>query len=240
MPSGIRQFQIGGVYHIVNRGYDRRNIFLDKGDYMRFIESLFYFNTTGDVKVRDMRQTKYTGQTCVFMRSVKAQKNWKPIVEILAFTLMPNHYHLIIREIITGGISNFMQKLGTGYTAYFNTKYDRVGVGGIFQARYKHVCIENDSQLATVFTYVHTNPIELKEPKWKDLIVRDEGKAINWLERYWKSSYFDYVGWPTFPNVTQRDFFLDFFGGETACHEAIEDWIRFKARNATLGSEIIE
>ena len=130
-----------------------------------------------------------------------------------------------------------MRKMG-GYATYFNKQYDRVGP--LFQSRYKSVSVKDEAQLSTVFVYVHTNPIELKEPGWKDLKVKNLRNALKRLENYRWSSYHDYAGKPTFPLTIQRDFFLNFFEGEESCRQAIEDWIKFKARNAKLGPEIIE
>lgn len=243
MPNNPRQFEIGDIYHVLNRGYEKRNIFLDKFDYLRFIESLFYFNDKALVKVRDARKgykleyaLQHTGQTGVLEQPKKI-----PLVDILSFVLMPNHYHLILQETTSGGISKFMQKIGNGYSGYFNEKYSRErGMGGIFQGRYKSVPVKNDMQLTTVFAYVHTNPVELIEPKWKDFIVKDKQKTLSFLDGYKWSSFHDYAGKETFPEVTERKFFLEFFGGNDACKKVIEDWIKFKAQNVVLGSEIID
>ncbi len=242
MASGMRQFEIGGVYHLFNRGYDKRQIYLDDNDYLRFIECLYYFNTQDEVsvRIRDVRQVESSkAYSRTFQRDPKQAKKWKPLVELMGFTLMPNHYHLIVREIVQGGISLYMQRMGNGYTGYFNIKYDRGGTGGIFQSRYRCVRIESDSQLVNIFSYVHTNPVELIESRWKDLIVKNPHGAVDWLERYWQSSYLDYIGLGNFPNVTQRDFFLELFGGEKYCKAVVEDWIKFKAQNAKLDPKIV-
>ena len=132
---------------------------------------------------------------------------------------------------VPGGISLFMQKLGTGYTEYFNEKYDRKSVGGLFQGRYKSVRIKSDSQLIAIFNYVHTNQIELIEAGWKELIVKNKKRALKYLETYRWSSYHDYVGKTTFPSITQRDFYLDLFHDYNGCRNAVEDWVSFKADN---------
>lgn len=160
-----------------------------------------------------------------------------PIAELLAFVLMPNHIHLIAREIIENGISKYIQKLG-GYSTYFNLQYHRMG--SLFQSRFKAVHIEDDVQLNTVFSYVHTNPVELWEPKWKDGLVKNPERAIKKLEEYWASSYNDYIGKPKFPHVISREFFLDFYGSEKRCKQAVEDWIRFKAGQTEVGPGTIE
>lgn len=155
----------------------------------------------------------------------------------MAFVLMPNHYHLVMREIVDGGISSFMQKM-CGYAGYFNKKHNRVG--SLFQSRYKAIPMQSEGQLGIIFQYVHTNPVELKEPQWKEHKVKNKEEAIDWLKIYRWSSYHDYIGKPTFPAVIKRDFFLDFFGGEQKCRKVVEDWVSFKARKAQLEEKDIE
>ena len=240
MPRQPRQFEVGGIYHILNRGVEKRKIFEKNQDYSRFILGLEFFNSTGYNDLWELlaRGVSDTPQQTLRERidSERAKKR-QPIVELMAFALMPNHYHLILREILDGGISLFMQKMA-GYSRYFNKQNDRVGP--LFQSRYKSVPIKDDRQLSTVFAYVHTNPVVLKEPQWKDGKVKNAESVINWLAKHGLSSYQDYIGNLTYPTTTQRDFFLDFYGGPNGCRKAVEDWIRGKARTAELGPEIIE
>lgn len=236
----IRDFEVNGIYHIYNRGYDKRDIYLDGKDYLRFVVSLYWFNNQNKIIIDDLSKEDIefaiaSGSTAGNINNLYNVKNRVPIVEILGFTLMPNHYHLILKEIVPGGISLFMRKLSNGYTGYFNEKYGRKGVGGIFQGRYQSVRIKDDRQLVAIFNYVHTNPIELVEPKWKDLIVKDKNKALKFLEVYKWSSYHDYVGNLRFPNVTDRDFYNDLLGGPKQRRRLIKDWIEFKAENNILG-----
>ncbi|HEX9722020.1 MAG TPA: transposase [Candidatus Paceibacterota bacterium] len=235
MPRGPRQFEIGNIYHVVNRGVEKRRIFLKNQDYSRFIFGLEFFNSEESARLWELLAKAGTvpafGERLDNARSKTKQR----IVELLAFALMPNHYHLIMREIMPNGISSFMRKMG-GYSTYFNKQYERVG--SLFQSRYKAVPIKNDEQLYTTFVYVHTNPVELKEPLWKDFQVRDEKRALAWLEEYRWSSYHDYLGRQMFPETTQREFFLNFYGGEEKCRGAVEEWIKLKARKAKLGGEL--
>ena len=239
MPRKPRAFEIGGVYHILNRGVEKRKIFLKNQDYSRFIFGLEFFN---DKDSNDLWKVLSRGGTVpprVLEERIAAERNrkQKPIVELLAFTLIPNHYHLILKEIREGGISLFMRKMG-GYSTYFNKQYARVG--SLLQSRYTSVRIENDVQLNNVFVYVHTNPVELVEPEWKKFKVQNSKKAVEYLENYKWSSYHDYVGNPTFPLATQRTFFLNFYGKEDNCRQVIKDWIEFKAQRTELGPEILE
>jgi len=240
MPRQPRQFEIGGIYHIVNRGVEKRKIFLKDQDYSRFILGLEFFNTTDSIDLWDLLAQGGTvppwHSLGKWLEEHRKKRN-DPIIELMAFVLMPNHYHLIAREIMKGGISLFMRKMG-GYSTYFNKQYDRVG--SLFQSRYRAVPVKEEAQLNAVFVYVHTNPVELKEPSWKDLKVKNFNEAIDWLERYRWSSYHDYVGKATFPTVIQQTFFLNFYKGQKGCRRAVQEWIKFKAENAKLGHEIIE
>ena len=157
-----RQFQIGGVYHLINRGVDKRRIFLKNQDYSRFILGLYFFNDKNLEQniwyylQHEDRRSKI-GSMLAPSEGANIEHERNEIVELLAFTLMPNHYHLIVREVVDGGISLFMQKMG-GYSSYFNKQYNREGA--LFQSRYKSVYIKDEIQLGNVFAYVHTNPVE--------------------------------------------------------------------------------
>lgn len=235
MPRQPRQFEINGSYHVIKRGVEQRNIFLKPQDYHRFILGLEFCNTPTATNLWPLVGSDPTrlGRRLAEERT----KKQKPLVGLLAFTLMPNHIHLILQEILQGGISKFMQKLG-GYSTYFNKQYKRAGA--LFQSRFKDVRIQDDVQLHNAFVYVHTNPIELWESEWKEFSVWDTDSAIQKLEQYWASSYGDYIGKENFPFVTVRDFFFNFFGDEQKCRQAVEDWIRLKGGQANFDSQMFE
>lgn len=246
MPRQLRNFEEGGIYHIVNRGVEKRDIFLKPQDYSRFTLGLEFCNTIEQVDLWNLIGKGGSDPPLPALEKSASQKlkeqrkkNKKAgcIAEILAFALMPNHYHLIVREIVEKGISLFMQKIG-GYSTYFNTQNDRVGP--LFQSRYKSIRIKDDRQFMHTFVYLHTNPVELIEPGWKDFRVKNKKKALNWLNSYEWSSYRDYIGEKRFPYIINRDFFLETFGGENGCRKTVENWIGFEAENTELGSEIIE
>lgn len=234
-----RNFEVNGIYHVYNRGYEKRNVFLEDKDYTRFIESLYWFNNEHKITIDHLSKTErscalFTPSGSTANTNEEAYKNIEQrilIVEILAFCLMSNHYHLILREITSGGISMFMKKLGNGYTAYFNEKYDRKGVGGLFQGRFQSKPIKNDIQLSNIFAYVHTNPIELVEPQWKELMVKDKERASSSLKEYQWSSVHDYCYKSIYPNIIQKNFYLNYFDGADGCIKNIESWINFKAEN---------
>ncbi|MBI2450108.1 MAG: transposase [Candidatus Nealsonbacteria bacterium] len=234
------KFITGQIYHIFNRGVERRNIFQQISDNFRFIFCLYELNDKKLVKMRDRieirkENKKYTGSTGVSDRKDKRE----PLVEIISFCLMPNHYHLILHQLVDGGISLFMKKLSNGYTGYFNEKYNRKGIGALFQGRFKAVHVEDDRQLMALICYIFTNPLELLEKNWKEVGVKDVEEAVKFLESYRWSSYLDYIGIPNFPSVTKRDFVTEFFGSSDKIKKSVEDWILYKTELKS-GFEIIK
>ena len=167
------------------------------------------------------------GQERVLTQTLKMSDKRELLVEVIAFSLMPNHIHLLLKQIKDGGITKFMRKLGAGYGGYFNRKYHRKGY--VFQSRFVSVHIENDRQLKTVLNYIHINAISLIEPRWKEKGIKNLDKVIKFLENEFRwSSCFDYIGKKNFPSITERDFMLKVMGGEQGCKDAIEDWVRYK------------
>src|SRR3989344_4291689 len=120
-------FANGQFYHVYNRGTDRRRIFMDDKDRFRFIHDLFEFNDANII----LNNTYYWGRIPIG----KERKPRKILVDIVAYALMPNHYHLLLQQRRDNGISLFLQKLGSGYTSYFNLRHERSGV--LFQGKYK-------------------------------------------------------------------------------------------------------
>jgi len=223
------------IYHIVVRGTGDSLIFKNEDDYYRAIFSLYEFNTTVLIEIRKQREKRKTakrsgGQTSADTREL--------LVEILAFWFMPNHIHLLLKQIRNNGITQFMQKLGTGYAAYFNKKYNRKG--HLFQGRFRAVHIKNNEQLKTVFVYIHTNGVSLIEPKWKERGIKNPQKVIKFLESYKWSSYPDYIGKKNFPSVTKRDFLLKVMGEEKGCKKFVENWIKYKKELRDLNEIGIE
>lgn len=142
MPRQKTKGAVGEVFHVYNRGVDKRNIFLDHADYLRFYESLHLFNT----------EEAMTNLTVARQRE-RDKKN--SLVSIEAYCLLPNHFHLLIRQESENGIGELIKKVSNGYTLYFNEKYKRSGV--LFQGTYKRVLVENNEQYQYLFAYVNEN-----------------------------------------------------------------------------------
>lgn len=216
------QFVNGEFYHIINRGVEKRKIFIDNEDKLRFINSLLVFNDIQPTPWGLRGFWNQRGPTSL----AKEYRPKNPFCEIHAFVLMRNHFHLLIRQLKDKGISEFMRKLG-GYVYFFNKKYKRVGP--LFQGKFKAVHIKDERQLSCTFSYIHTNPIEFIEKNWKEFKVRDHQSACNFLKEYQWSSYRDYVEKENFPTLITKDFFLDFFNGKMALLNEMEGCIKEKA-----------
>ena len=181
----------GEFYHIYNRGTDKRKIFLLREDYERFLSLLYLSNSTDPVRIDNIRHLK-SQQGLTLLESVLKSERNQPLVDIGAYCLMPNHFHVIARERVDGGMSRFMQKLTTAYTMYFNIRHERNGA--LFQGTFKATHAKDDRYLSYLLSYIHLNPIKLIDPTWKDKGIRNQQQAKAHLERYAYSSYPDYLG----------------------------------------------
>ncbi|OGZ63190.1 MAG: hypothetical protein A3C58_00055 [Candidatus Staskawiczbacteria bacterium RIFCSPHIGHO2_02_FULL_34_10] len=229
MPYRKNQFINNEIYHVILRGIDENAIFKNIDDYYRMIFSIYEFNNTIATTIQNKREIrmnfkkKNRGRASIVEMIDERDK----LVEILSFCFMPNHIHLLLRQIKDNGITKFMAKVGTGYGGYFNRKYKRKGY--VFQNRFKDIPIKDDNQLKIVFIYIHANPISLIEPVWKEKGIQYPEKVNNFLEEKYKwSSYADYIGKKNFPSVTEREFLLNVIGGVEGCKEAINNWIMHK------------
>jgi len=205
MPTKRPQFVNGEIYHIIVRGIASQKTFLEEKDYLRYLFSLYEFN---DKKIT-IREYSYREAIPVVMRDgfpvlfIKEEKSGESLIEILSFCLVPNHIHLLVRQITNNGISLFFQKMG-GYSSYFNKKYQRFG--GLFQRPFKAIHIKTEDQLLIVITYIHLNSIDLIEPNWKSEGISNPQKAMEFLESYFWSSYPHYLGEVNLSWLVNSDF----------------------------------
>ncbi len=220
------------IYHVVLRGIGGVDIFRDETDYYRAIHDLFEFNNTKPATWQYRRFNAEDSRTRTKSDSgnrtvgiIRSPRDY--VVNILAFCLMPNHIHLLLKQIKDKGISAFMGKLGSGYVNYFNQRHKRQG--HLFQSRFKAVHIKTQQQLQSVFVYVHTNPAALVAENWKEGGVVDLNKIIDFIEKYKWSSYADYLGKENFPSITQREFFLEIMSKEK-WREYVNDWVKHKSK----------
>jgi putative transposase len=180
----------GETYHVYNRGAHKSALFTSSRDYDRFLLLLYLSNTEDPVHVGNLF-FKYKGRSSLeLLDEVDVILRTERLVDLLAYTLMPNHFHLVVRQKNKGGITQFMRKLSTAYSMYFNTRYRHSGV--VFQGRFQSSCIDNEAYFRYIFAYTHLNPIDLIRPDWKTLGVRDKKEVRAFLEEYRYSSFIDY------------------------------------------------
>ncbi|MCR4281207.1 MAG: transposase [Candidatus Kaiserbacteria bacterium] len=175
-------FSVDEWYHCFNRGVEKRTVFENEIDANRFLMALFLANGTEPVGLHNVHKPE--------LKKSLTEDRGKQIVSVGAYCLMPNHFHLLLKEITDGGITTFMQKLGTAYTMYFNVKYERVG--NLFMRPFRARHVEDDRYFQKVLGYIHCNPAELYEPGWKSGNVRNMRLLREKLIKYPYSSLRSY------------------------------------------------
>lgn len=175
----IKQYIEDSFYHIYNRGVEKRLIFLDNQDYAVFLSYLKEYLTPKDEL---NLQKQLSNPTVSYKQRDKIikllnLKNFADEITLISYCLMPNHFHLCIKQKSAGAIDKFMKSLATRYTMYFNKKYKRVGP--LYQDIYKAVSIKNDEQLLYLTSYIHKQALASQGPA---------------LEANQPSSYPEYLG----------------------------------------------
>ncbi|XKT74704.1 MAG: transposase [Patescibacteria group bacterium UBA2163] len=157
----------GEYYHIYNRGAFKQTLFKEHKDYARFLFYMLYAQSPIPFS-HITRLTESFSTSDGFTVSPEETNDVivNRSVELTSFCIMPNHYHLIVKEVVEGGIARYMQRVGNGYTKYFNTKYE--ASGRIFQNAFQAKHIADNNYLLYLSAYIHRNPRELKT--WKDKI----------------------------------------------------------------------
>lgn len=196
------------LFHLLNRGVDKRQIFLDNQDRARFVHDMYEFNDTAPAE-NTYRQLS-TEPEMFDLRSRTSER--ERIVEIHGWCIMGNHYHLLLSEVMEGGITLFIRKLNIGYAKYFNERYKRTGT--LFQGRTKKIHIASDAHFLHILHYIHLNPLDFLKgsESWRDLEIRNARAAMKYLSEYRWSSYMDYCGKKNFPSVITKELFGDVFG----------------------------
>lgn len=198
------------LYHVLNRGVDKRIIFEDSQDYARFVHNMYEFNSTRPAK------NTYRSSMCDFVSHTLSheEREKERVVDIHGWCLMGNHYHMLLSERVENGITIFLRKLNIGYAKYFNERNDRTGA--LFQGRTKRIHVETDAHFLHILNYVHFNPLDFHEGshEWRSGKISSSNVAINFLMQYKWSSYQDYVGIHNFPSIISKTLFTEMFSNK--------------------------
>lgn len=144
-------------YHVYNRGVEKRIIYQDEQDYKVFLNYLKEY-LSPPPKIENLVKKSFTLQGETFKGIARQPNNHNGKVELIAYVLMPNHFHLLIRQITKGALEKFMRSLLTRYSMFFNKKYERVGT--LFQGPYKSAIITTEDYLLHLSRYIHRNPLK--------------------------------------------------------------------------------
>ena len=174
-------------YHIYNRGAHKADVFLDGSDYLRMLKLLYIANNEEPFVMSKLPNNIY-----LLERS-------KPLVDIVAYCLMPNHIHIALKKRspnqkdTSDPVTKFIHKLMTGYSAYFNIKYRHSGT--LWQGPYKHKTAYDDLYIKTLINYIHLNPRGIREAQVsKQGNQVDDKEMIEYAMNYEYSSIKDYLG----------------------------------------------
>lgn len=204
-------FSVGDYVHVYNRGNRKAPIVREASDKWHFLQMLYYFNSEIPI-ANPFREPAKTINPKVD-HGFLWPNEWpfqKPIVYIIAFSLMENHFHLLLKEIKENGIELFMRKLGTGMAKHFNAKYQEVG--GLFQGSYKAKVVEADEYLKYLSVYIQVkNPFELY-PKGLKGALRNFDAAFKWAVNYPYCSLADYAEVRNSPLI-KKDILAEMFCG---------------------------
>lgn len=170
MPSRKVIFQNNFYYHIFNRGVEKRDIFKDTREYRHGLQAANYYQ---HLKL-PLRFSKFLSMPVlereILMKDINNKNNL--LVNVVAYCLMPNHYHFLLQQVSDKGIEKFLSKFSNSYTKFFNTRHERTG--HLFQSNFKAVPIQDTEQLVYLSRYIHLNPASsslttpdrLSEYKW--------------------------------------------------------------------------
>lgn len=154
----IKEYVAQGYYHLYNRGINKMTIFQDAQDYSMFLSYLKQYLLPKETSIL---QKLLTDQTTIgFQKELILQQmrlnNFYQKIKLLSYCLMPNHFHLLVRQKQEKDLESFMKSFMTRFTIYINRKYNRRGP--LFEGRYRAVIVSTDEQLLYLTRYIHLNP----------------------------------------------------------------------------------
>ncbi len=202
-------FSVNSFVHVYNRGNRKQLIVRDAKDRWHFLQMLYYFNdyfSPANI-FRELRELlKFD-----FNKKLVWPESWpkrRPLVKIIAFSLLDDHFHFLLKEIQEGGVTMFMRKLGTGMTNYSNTKHQESG--RLFQGSYKARLVDSDIYLRYLSVYIQVKNIFELYPGGLEKAVKEFDKAFDFAVNYPFCSLADYATDRKSP-ILDKDVFEELF-----------------------------
>lgn len=223
MPTNRKTiFANDQIYHVFNRGVEKRPTFTDKRELTRALQTLKFYQYP-NLKLSLSKFLRLTDQEKE--KFLTKLNNTDKQVEIIAYCLMPNHFHFLLKQKLENGISNFLANFQNSYTRFFNTKNNRVGP--LFQGIFKAVLLEDDNQLIHLSRYIHLNPIA-------SFLIKPE-----LLKDYQWSSYPEYLNLSE-ENITEKQIVLGLFPSISKYGEFVQDQIDYAQRLEVIKHLILD
>lgn len=222
MPArnSLKIYSAGSFYHIYNRGVEKRTIFEDKQDYKVMLGYLKEALLPVDP---NKPKTIFTLQGQSFKGEKRPVKNYSDEIDFVAYCLMPNHFHFLIRQSKSDSIEGFMRSIMTRYSMFFNKKYGRVG--SLFQGRYKAVLVNEEPYLLHLSRYIHLNPAEITGSATGGYSSYDDFLGLRhtlWIKPELILSFFNNSNLIDFKKgLTYREFVEDYKGDSSLVKDLI-------------------
>lgn len=210
------QFVNNQYYHICNRGVERRNIFLDEEDFERFIFHIFECN---DVRLLTNEPFQKRKEKIIHTGHSVSQL----LVDIISWCLMPNHFHLLVKQLAENGIKSLMHRITMTYAKGFNHKYERTGA--LFQGPFVAKLIDRNEYLRQVIAYILVNPLEMFDKNWKEKGVKNLKEAVRFLKYYKYSGLQELIGKSVFPLLINQEELQNIVGDTKYIEKLIADFI---------------
>lgn len=209
-------FATGEIYHIYNRASEKKTIFNNNREYSRFVDLIKFYQSE--------QSHKFSFYSREQRNDLMHHGGGSPLIKIICYCIMPNHFHLLIKQARDEGITAFMRKIADGYSKYFNTLHHRVGP--LFQGNFRAVRIVDNSQLLNVGRYIHLNPLT--------------GYLVKDLISYPWSSYREYIESPNIPEICSKDIILEQFRSSKSYQGFVLDYADYTKQLKTIEHLFLE
>ncbi len=202
MPSkyALKLYVENGFYHVFNRGIEKRNIFTEDSDYRYFLYLLKSYLLPREIVIDRIKNNFHLSEEDKAREIIKISndKNFFNKIDLICFVLMPNHYHLFLRQKGKNDMEIFMKSLNTRYVMFFNKKYQRTG--HLFEGRYKAILVDKEEYFLHLSRYIHLNPLDILSNKeklshypWSSYSAYLRDQKLQWVKKDLILSYFHKV-----------------------------------------------